>query len=502
MTRALLALVFAAAATPSHAQEPSTPAAARVAAGDSAFARGDSATAAREYSAALEADPWSSRATYQLARLQPPGGPDAIRLFRRYTELEPTDAWGYIALGQALVDAGRPDDAAGAFEAAVSLAPQAREARVGLARALALSERTDPAIAELERWLDDHPDDADAWGELARQRTRAERHREAEAALRRAAELAPSPDLGEAIEAARARAGPAVTPLAAGSRDSDGNRVAEIGGRAEAQATDRLRLGASARRIEATDALAAASTVEAAVTAEWRPRRAFEVSAAAGAAAGEPMARLRARWTAPAGGPTAELRLRREPLTASPALLLAPVVLGEARVVADLPLAGPLLVRGLGRVGRITAPGHANGRLGWGGGPVVRLAPASEVGAIYQELTYDEPAAVGYFAPARVQMMELASYVEWYRWWPVVVALDVGGGVQRVTRHGAAADDWRRALRLWSLLSWAVRPGREVRLEVEGYESVLGEAPAPDGGADPAAWRYGSARLSLVWSLR
>ncbi|HUH12227.1 MAG TPA: tetratricopeptide repeat protein, partial [Longimicrobiales bacterium] len=206
---------------------------------DSAFERGDSAAAARGYAAVLDADPANSRATYQRARLLPPGSPEAIRLFRRYTALEPDDAWGFIALGQSLLDAGAPADAVAAFAEAERIEPGTREAALGQARALAGALRTDAAIGALERWLARTPSDAAAWELLARERQRAGRAREAVRALERAHALAPDPAREERATSLRRLAAPALTPLVGGSRDSDGVRVLRAGLEADAAVADR-----------------------------------------------------------------------------------------------------------------------------------------------------------------------------------------------------------------------------------------------------------------------
>ena len=104
----------------------------------------------------------------------------------------------------------------------------------------------------------------------------------------------------------------------------------------------------------------------------------------------------------------------------------------------------------------------------------------------------------GYFAPRLVQVLEAGSYMELETAGSILIALDLGVGAQRVAAHAARLGSWRRALRLYSLISATLQPGHELRLELEGYDAAL----APEAGAGTTAgWRYGSAALSLRWAL-
>ncbi|MGH2608393.1 MAG: hypothetical protein ACRDHF_04830, partial [Tepidiformaceae bacterium] len=78
----------------------------------------------------------------------------------------------------------------------------------------------------------------------------------------------------------------------------------------------------------------------------------------------------------------------------------------------------------------------------------------------------------------------------------VALALDVGAGVQRVAEHGAGVGPWDRALRLYSLVVVPLAPGRQMLLEVEAYDGLIGTERAGS-----AAWRQLSGALSLRWAL-
>ena len=61
----------------------------------------------------------------------------------------------------------------------------------------------------------------------------------------------------------------------------------------------------------------------------------------------------------------------------------------------------------------------------------------------------------------------------------------------------APLGPWGRALRLYALIAVPIAPGRELRLELEGEDSAVATEVAT-----AAAWRYGSALLSVRWGVR
>jgi hypothetical protein len=138
-----------------------------------------------------------------------------------------------------------------------------------------------------------------------------------------------------------------------------------------------------------------------------------------------------------------------------------------------------------------------NTRMGYSGALALRLSPDLEIAGQYRALSYRHPTKAGYFAPELHQTLELASYLEYSRFWPFMLTLDLGLGAQRATPHGRAAFSWGRAFRLWALMAWNFQPGRQLALEIESYESITpGEELIPDYG-----WRSNSVALSLRWGL-
>jgi uncharacterized membrane-anchored protein len=87
MTRVVL--LFGLLLTPSALTGQQPDAARSLARADAALRAGDSTAARAAYRQLLRYDPDHSRATYQLAQLEPPGSAEQLRLLRRYTKLEP-----------------------------------------------------------------------------------------------------------------------------------------------------------------------------------------------------------------------------------------------------------------------------------------------------------------------------------------------------------------------------------------------------------------------------
>ncbi len=192
--------------------------AALLARADSAWAAKAESVAASEYAAVLAADPENSHATYRLAQLTRNDPAAALRLFQRYVVLEPEDPWGYMAVADALAQAGRYPEALQSYDDALRLAPGEPEAIAGRAKV------------------------------FPRARV----------------------------------AAPAVTPLVSGSRDSDGNTTFRIGGSAELAAQGALRLGVEANRDRVTDGVATAGLAQIGLRAAWRPSRLASIEGALG----------------------------------------------------------------------------------------------------------------------------------------------------------------------------------------------------------------------------
>lgn len=416
--------------------------AALLARADSAWAAKAENVAAREYAAVLAADPENSHATYRLAQLTRDDPAAALRLFQRYVELEPEDPWGYMAVAEALANAGRYREALQSYDAALRLAPGEPEAVAGRAKV---------------------------------------------------------------FPGARAAA-PAITPLVSGSRDSDGNTTFRVGGSAELAAQGPLRLGVEASHDRVTDGVSTTGLDQLALHAAWRPGRLASLEGAlggtrlersdSGSATVVPTGRVRARWRSSAHGPTVDLRAQRGVLAASPLLVDNRVVRTELRAVVEIPLTRTLKLRGLGRTALLRDSADLNHRTALGGVVAVALSPVIELSGQVHEIRYSHASTAGYFAPRLGQVVEAGSYIELETPSGWLLALDVGVGAQRVADFGGQPGPWSRSLRWYSLITAPLALGRALQLELEGEDSMIAREAATTG-----AWRYGSAALSLRWAL-
>ncbi len=441
---ALLLLLLVAYSPPSGAQAAAQGLLQRA---DAAYSSGNRELAKSLYRAVLASDPDNSRAVYQLARLSPSA--EAVALLRRYVKLEPEDPWGTMALGDALAKAGKVDEAIEQYGLARRKAPAESDVYVGLGRILRDAGRTDELVKNYEEWTSRQPKNAEAWFELGRARQRAKRYAEAADAYAASFTIKEDERSLEMLENALAETAFSLRPFFGRSDDSDQNRITVRGLEGEWQFTQRSRLGLHAERNEVSDPFSSGTVDEA-------------------------------------------------PLIATPGLVAQPVELAEIRAGLDLPLSGPFRVRARGQDGVLDAATDVNHRTGYQFGPVYRWRPAQEVGVLYSELGYAHPTAAGYFAPRRVQVVELGTTLEYEGLSPLTFALDAGAGLQRVARQGEAAGDWIGAFRLWALVSWTLKPGVRFELELEHYDSpVAGNAVTPTAG-----WSFNAAILSLRFGVR
>lgn len=478
--------------------------------------RADAAYSARErelarklYQAVLASDPGNSRAVYQLARLSPAGSAEAIALLRSYVKLEPADPWGYMALGDALAKAGAVDEAVEQYGLARRLAPAEPDVYEGRGRILREAGRTDELVKNYEEWVSRQPKNAQAWFELGQARQRAKRHAEAAVAYAESLSIKENERTEELLESALAESAFSLRPFFGRSKDSDQNRTTRWGLQGEWQFTDRSRLGLHTERAEVKDPFASGTADGFSLFAKWQPLSRLKLDGLAGVArlaadqAGgkattHPLRGLRLRWTSPGDGVAMELRGTQNPLIATPGLIAQPVELSEIKGAVDVPLSGPLRARARGQSGSLEAPADVNHRSGYQFGPVYRWRPAAEVGVFYSELGYDHATAAGYFAPRRVQVAELGTYIEYEGLWPLTFALDAGTGQQRVAKQDEPAGGWISTYRLWGLVSWTLKPGVSLELELEHYDS-----PVAGVGVTPTAnWTFNSATLSLRFGVR
>ncbi len=399
----------------------------------------DPVTAEREYRAALKMNPDQSRATFRLAQIvEKRDRQEAERLYRRYIELEPQDAWGYIALAELLGRDRRYDEAVSLYDAAVRLEPDESDAVDGRSH-----------MVELQK---------------------ADRSNR-----------------------------PAIEPSFSISRDSDGNtrmRTA-IGG--DVGVVNGARIGLSVGHTQISDTLGDRTLKDFMFTAGVRPNSAFQFDAAVGAArvAQEtlPTARVRLRASAPANKARMDLRFNRSLLDATPLLTANRIVRSEVSMRPDVAVGSRFRLRGIGGAGWITGAGETNNRYTVGGGTAFNIAPAVELSANFTQVQYRRASRAGYFAPSRIHTLDVGSYME-FETERALIALDFGAGAERFREHSARFGAWRPSLRGYGLLAFRLSPGKELRFELDGYNSQAGPIAAPTSG-----WKYGSVSASFRWTL-
>jgi hypothetical protein len=485
-----------------------------------------------EYRALIAANPDDSRALYRLAELLGDHPDEAVSLLQRYTALEPQDAWGFIALGDALGRARRIDEAMAAYDAAERLAAGERDVGVGRARMLARAGRTDAAITSYERWSAAHPSDAGALRELAAQYRRAGRLRAAIRALERAQAVADDPGGARQLRSLRAATAIHLDPITMLTRDSDANRTSNVGGLL-GFVGDGLEIGVAASSRRVSDDLESMRLGDTRATLAWRPRATTRILAEVGVVAAPrldqptapappggppgppggplpspsqrdetavvPTGRLRYVWREPTGRARLDLRGSRLLVDASPLLVRTRVIRNEIGGEGELRLVGPVAVRGTARVASISSTIDDNTRGTLGGRLVVATVPIlGELTGGWQRMTYDRPSDAGYFSPRWAETAEIGSYREVELDNGVNFAIDLGAGTQRVADWGVPVSAWTPAFRGWAWLGIPFAAGRELRFETEVYDARIGTEVAPSG----TRWQYGSLSIGVRWAFR
>ena len=528
MTRSWLAclLLLSVATSALPAQTRAT-----LAGADSAWKSGDRMRARSLYAEVLAMDSTASRAVFRLAQLES-SDERALALYRRYIVLEPNDPWGYMAEGDLLSRMGHVDEALVCYEGAHAIAPGERDVAIGRARVLERGGRAHQAADEIAGWTSLHPDDAEAWDLLGRAQMRAGRPRAAAEAFERAERLGARGAATRRV-AARAAAAPAITPEAVSLGDSDGNRTTRFGASIDVMAADGVRLGFRAMRqaiesdIDAVRGLDVEARLSATPSALVRLNGAVGIIRfdgitenttvpgpgpvpGQGSGQGPPTlpqgqtgqwqamaASARVRLRAPGAGPSLDFRLERTPVGFNPQLIRNHVERSEARATLELPLSA-LRVRGIGRFGRLTSAGEGqNSRTSLEGAlalPLGMWQPSLQ----YRRTGFTRPSLAGYFAPRLAETMEAGAYVESGDDGLLTMSADVGGGMQRVTPHGAVTGAWSRVWRAWGQAALALGPGRSWFVEIEAYDAPF----ALDGAAADGSWRFLSVTSGLRWVIR
>ncbi|HJP84727.1 MAG TPA: tetratricopeptide repeat protein [Gemmatimonadaceae bacterium] len=176
-TRAALALslvVQAACATANHTSVNSdlSTRASELEQGRNALYRADSAYKAGSYTLAADLYEWvvthdnppASLAVFRLATLRSWDNKfeEAVALYRRYIQQQPTDAEGPIALARTLAWGAHYDSAIAIYDSLIAARKRVRDASVDRAQTLAWAGRTRESLDAYRAWLKDNPTDRDA----------------------------------------------------------------------------------------------------------------------------------------------------------------------------------------------------------------------------------------------------------------------------------------------------------------------------------------------------
>ncbi len=406
------------------------------------------------YLQALNLDPRESSPYYRLGLLAD-DPEEAIGWFKAYVAREPSDAWGWLALGDRLLKAGRFIEARESYGKAARLAPRAEEIRAKLERG-----RRTAAVGLTPLMGYTHDSDENNIGSYGL---------EGEVPLPGGFKLGgrfrhtnvTGPDLTAAVE----------------SYDI------HLDGRPRSAFTMGLTFGLA--RYAAIEALPEMSTPRAIRLAEestpWTT----------------PQGELRLRYRASAGGGAIDLRLRRSPMAASPILVFNHAIQDDARLIAELPL-GPLRIRGTGRISLIEAAGEpANQRLEGDGALVLPLGWRGEISVQYRRLGYEHSPDVGYFAPRSVETIETGTYWELGGDGPWTADFDLGAGIQRLAKQGQDVGPWKPAFRGWGFFAYELAATLQARLEIEAYSAPF----APLGTVVSENWKYISVAAGLLFRI-
>lgn len=507
---ALLGLILATGRAAAQQDTTRAALAARVAQGDSAWAREDHPAARAAYDAVVRADSaFSSRAVFRLGLLHAWSNrfDPALAALRLYVRLEPADLEGRVALARTYAWASRYATSLVQYDSVLARDPAYRDAVVGRAQTLAWSDRIPEAEGALERWLEGHADDVEAWTLLGQFRRWRGDARAADAALARALALRPDDASARAQRAwVRAELAPAVAWNLVGAKDSENNTLWHRELTVDAAGWGNSRVGVVARLREASVTDGSALVVPG-VSAFIVGRPAGrDVMTRAEVGVVQYPAALTDAWTRVrgslrvSGSPVSGLRMSggasREPFddvlsTANRAMMFTVFDLDAAYTFA--PRWQASLGGGVG-----LADGYLIGfdaeRTAVTG--ALRFTPrrGASFALTHRELSWGEPQYGIFFAPQRWATTELSIAGERTADLGIILAGDLGLASQLVGFENAPLDH-AIVPRAMMRLGYRAAPGREILLGLT-YANVAGA-----GAITASDYRYGAATLTGRWTF-
>lgn len=365
-----------------------------------------------------------------------------------------------------------------------------------------LAANDEEALRWFRRYAALERDDAWGWVAVGERSLRLGRTVEARESHLRAMTLAPDDgDIRQRLARAQLRAAPTAEPIIGYARDSDGGRTTRFGANGDRALRGGWRAGARLLRSNISDGVEDATVEESVLRLEGRPRSAWRVDLAGGAARLVPantdtwttfVADARARWRV--GGAAVDVQARRFAVGTTPTLVAGRAMQDEVRVGVELP-AGPLRIRAAERISVIdVTTERANRRTQTDLALAIPRGWRGEFSAQYHRTGYDRASLAGYFAPGLVETVEGGAYWDLGGDGAVSLSVDLGAGAQRLALQGTASGPWKPALRGWASLTVELGRVAQWRVETEAYSAPF----APVGAATAADWRYGSFTMGLL----
>jgi len=399
------------------------------------------------YLQVIELDPEESDPYYRLGLLAR-NAEAALDWFKQYAEIEPEDAWGWLAVGEKSLKVGKPLEALAAFERAAKLAPDAEDIQEGLAEGRLKAAPTIEPIGGFSQ-------DSEKFGVTR-------------------------------------YGGEGGISLRGGFRLAGRFVRSDLKGRLLKASIDEYLI-----RIEGKPRLALQLDLTAGLA-----RTAVQGTGIAGRFKVDPIttpeADLRVKWKDPDGGPRFDVRLQRTLYASTPPLVVSKAIMDDARIGFDLPV-GPFRIRGMGRASLIeTSLEPSNKRLQADAALVWPFSWWGEITLQYHTLGFERISDAGYFAPKSVETLEAGTYWELGGEGRVSAELDLGIGIQRLAKQGEAVGPWKPAFRGWGYLAVDIVPTVQARLEVEAYSAPF----APVQAVAAENWKYLSVGVGLLVRIR
>lgn len=500
------------AAQQAPSSDPRAALVARLAAGDSAWAREDHRAAFAAYDAVVRVDSsYNTRALYRVGLLHAWADrfAQSTAALRLYVRIE-NDPEGRIALARTYAWAGRFAQSVAQYDTVIAAAPSSRDAVLGRATALAWAGRIGEAEAALGPWIAAHPTDADALISLGQFRQWRGAAWGADEAYAKALSVA-TPNSATVSQVTRLREDlrPELRPNAmsrvVSALDSEDNGLSDLEVQGSVLSHREVRFTAVARVREVTDGANRSVTVPGAhgITQWTHPRSQWTLRAEAGVVsypAGIADAALQGRGALRATGRvTPRLRMSagvgREPFDDVVTMARRALMFSSADVDLAYTLR-PKIALGLassfGQVGGAGIEAQRTVALG-----AVRWTPipAATFALQHREASWDRPQFGVFFSPQRWTSTEVNA--SWER--PAAVGFQLGGdlaiGSQGIRFEGDPSLTRSTAPRAGMRAGWRVAPGREILASLL-YANVAGA-----GAVSASDYRYGAFTITGRWTF-